>query len=154
MAGKKSIDEAALARFWTEGMALAAIAKRLDCHENTISNRIDHLGLPRRAIGGRRNPATERKLPPRKFVLVPVPPKKRSAAVTITAPTIEDRKDWPDLLAAIARAKGSKMPVKAVNIIAANFRLSPSVVQGLIHAATIAPPAAIRADVKQRRGQE
>lgn len=132
MVGKKSINEAALARFWAEGMPLSAIAARLGCHENTVSNRIDHLGLPRRAIGGRRKATHERILPARKFVLVPVPPKKPSAAFSPPAPTIEARKDWPDLKAAIERAKGSMTPVKAVNIIAARFRLSPDVVQGLV----------------------
>ena len=133
----KTIDMVRLRELWTTNLTMKAIAEKLGCAATTATRRALDAGLPRR---------------PRMYACAPVKP--HVAVVTRPAPTIEDRKDWPHLKAAIERAKGSKMPVKAVNIIAANFRLSPSVVHGLIHADTIARPGAIRADVKQRRGQE
>ena len=148
MSFRKHIDEDAFRRMWATDATQAEIGYAFKCAISKVSREAAALGLTRRAIRGNT----------RKFV--PVPPKRGQnvAPVSPPAPTIEDRKDWPDLLAAIERAieraKGSKMPVEAINVLSAKFKLSPSVVQGLIHAATIAPPAAIRADVKQRRGQE
>lgn len=54
--------------------------------------------------------------------------KPHAAAVTMPAKPLEDRQDYPDLIAALGRADGSAV---AIGVIAARFRLPCAVVQGL-----------------------
>jgi hypothetical protein len=44
---------------------------------------------------------------------------------------LEARADWPDLKAAVLRAKAGPAPVASIGIVAARYRLPVAVVQGL-----------------------
>lgn len=54
--------------------------------------------------------------------------KTHTAAITMPTTRLEDRQDYPDLIAALGRSDGSAV---AIGVIAARFRLPCAVVQGL-----------------------
>lgn len=112
---KVEIDRDVLAALWAKGLTGEQIGARLGCSESTAIARAKEYGLPARKV--------KRRI--RKFVAKP-------AAVAVAAVKPPKPVEYsPEIFAAIARAKTSPTPVKALGVIATRFRLSPAIVREL-----------------------
>lgn len=105
------IDEAALRRLWAADVSAPAIAEALGCHANTVLRRAEKFALPERYPGWK----------PSEVIT-------HTSAVTMPATRLEDRPDWPDLLAAVRRSGGSAV---ALGQAGARFRVPYGVLRGL-----------------------
>lgn len=161
MAPRLQINDDDLAQVWADGMTMAAIAARMGCHENSIRARVRYLDLTPRGYDWARKPRQFVPSPPKPpsaccvpgcgadlyhgntssvcrahnhtvgFCRCPDcggPPKRGKPAVVRPSRPVEYS---PEIFAAIARAKTSPTPVKALGVIATRFRLSPAIVQEL-----------------------
>ena len=113
---------------WEKGHSVRQLTDDFRCHENTIRYRLRLMGLGNRDREA--GIATSRgKRPSAAPDQVAAP--THVAAVVMPAQPLQARKDWPDLLAAVQRAKGNSAPKATLAIIATRFRLPVAVVQGL-----------------------
>ena len=119
---KSQIDQTALRMMWADGLSGREIGKAFGVSDSTIYEIAADLGLPQRDM---------RRVGKNKRQAAPPAPITHVAAVVMPAPPLQARKDWPDLLAAVQRAKGNSAPQATLAIIATRFRLPVAVVQGL-----------------------
>lgn len=103
MQPKCEIDVKLLVKMWTDGVAKDTICRTLHVGTTTLDRRVKDLGLPRRTQGS-------------------VPSKADRAAAVIPAKGLPDRRDYPDIVAAVLRAKANPRPVAALGNVAARFR--------------------------------
>lgn len=113
---KVDIRDGELRRMWAAGYTLDTMGARFGCHAQTVTRRAEIIGLPPRLPGWHRAGYKRTE--------------ERQAAATAPDP-VTLRKDYPDMLAAIARARVARLPIWAMDCVAARFRLPRAVVEGL-----------------------
>ena len=124
MQARIEINRDTLALLWAKGLTGGQIAARMGVSESTVMVRAREYNLPARPlIRQRRQYAAQPAFTPAPVVVPPEP--------------LDARPDWPDLLAAVQRAKGAAKPEHALGVIAARFRLPVDAVRGL--AGRVAP---------------
>ncbi len=120
----KHIDKDRFMVLWNAGDSHKAMAAAFGVSDNTIERRAREWGLPprfRQRKGIQRNQ-------PAPLVQDAPEPTQHVAAVRMPSSAIEGRTDWPQISAAIDKARGSTV---ALGQVAARFRLPYSVVKGL-----------------------
>lgn len=119
------LDKARFIKLWNKGVSHMKMGAVFGCSDNTILRRARLWDLPPRV---RRSYAY---YPVDAAPAAPAPPVQHIAAVRMPSERLEDRADWPDLKAAVERAKAGPAPVTSLGMVAARFRLPTAVVQGL-----------------------
>ena len=99
------INRAELIRLWTDGVTVANIARHFKCSDNTISERLREMKL-RRKVG--------------RLKQAPTPPVNRVRKPK-AAPQVAEVQTG--LQAAIARAKATPTPTRALGQVAARYRI-------------------------------
>ena len=113
---------------WEAGIGYQAIGKVLGVSKRTIQRRVIELGL---SVRERRDKGVPRNQPKSVVAAPPVEVVQHKAAVRMPSEALQDRADWPDLQAAVERAKRGPAPMASLGMVAARFRLPTAVVQGL-----------------------
>jgi hypothetical protein len=141
MMARFEINNERLKKLWDDGHSVTAIKTEFGCHENTIRYRLKLMGLGNREReAGVENNRGKRPMghqPTERFAAKPAKrplpaqadqPTQHIAAVRMPSSAIEDRPDWPQISAAIDKARGSTV---ALGQVAARLRLPYGVVKGL-----------------------